>query len=132
MRFFSMNTKSNEQSKGYRIGAVSRLTGLSADNLRVWERRLQAVTPDRTPSGDRYYNIEETSFRSRRYRGGKSIALIHQGNFVHLYSSWKIITDSLEKNNYVQNYPNWLEKIYNESDSSDPTTWNTKLVIPIQ
>ena len=81
---------------------------------------------------DRYYNIEETSFRSRRYRGGKSIALIHQGNFVHLYSSWKIITDSLEKNNYVQNYPNWLEKIYNESDSSDPTTWNTKLVIPIQ
>ena len=51
-----MNTKNKEQSEGYRIGAVSRLTGISTDNLRVWERRYQTVTPARTASGDRYYS----------------------------------------------------------------------------
>lgn len=31
----------------YRIGAVSRLTGISTDTLRAWERRYGAVTPPR-------------------------------------------------------------------------------------
>jgi DNA-binding transcriptional MerR regulator len=31
----------------YPIGAVSRLTGISTDTLRAWERRYQAVTPPR-------------------------------------------------------------------------------------
>lgn len=31
----------------YRIGAVSRLTGLSTDTLRAWERRYEAVKPGR-------------------------------------------------------------------------------------
>jgi DNA-binding transcriptional MerR regulator len=56
-----MSTKSKEKSEGYRIGAVARLTGISADNLRVWERRYQAVTPARTDSGDRYYSPEDVS-----------------------------------------------------------------------
>ncbi len=56
-----MNTKNKEKSEGYRIGAVSRLTGISADNLRVWERRYQTVTPARTDSGDRYYSPEDVS-----------------------------------------------------------------------
>ncbi len=56
-----MNTKNNEKSEGYRIGAVSRLTGISADNLRVWERRYQTVTPARTDNGDRYYSPEDVS-----------------------------------------------------------------------
>ena len=56
-----MSTKSIEKSEGYRIGAVARLTGISADNLRVWERRYQAVTPARTDSGDRYYSPEDVS-----------------------------------------------------------------------
>lgn len=54
-----MITKSNRKSEGYRIGAVSRLTGISADNLRIWERRYQAVTPARTDSGDRHYSAED-------------------------------------------------------------------------
>jgi len=35
----------------YRIRAVSRLTGISSDNLRAWERRYGAVTPQRTKGG---------------------------------------------------------------------------------
>lgn len=39
----------------YRIGAVSRLTGVPADTLRVWERRYQVVEPVRTDTGNRLY-----------------------------------------------------------------------------
>ena len=56
-----MNAKNKEKSEGYRIGAVSRLTGISTDNLRVWERRYQTVTPARTASGDRYYSSEDVA-----------------------------------------------------------------------
>lgn len=56
-----MKMKNKEKSEGYRIGAVSRLTGISTDSLRVWERRYQTVTPARTESGDRYYSPEDVS-----------------------------------------------------------------------
>ena len=56
-----MSVKNNEKPEGYRIGAVSRLTGISTDNLRVWERRYQTVTPARTDSGDRIYSHEDVS-----------------------------------------------------------------------
>lgn len=45
----------------YRIGAVSRLTGVPADTLRVWERRHHVVTPVRSPSGTRLYGSEDVS-----------------------------------------------------------------------
>lgn len=45
----------------YRIGAVSRLTGVPADTLRVWERRYHVVTPVRSPSGTRLYGPEDVS-----------------------------------------------------------------------
>ena len=35
----------------YRIGAVSRLTGVAPDTLRVWERRYGTVTPFRPRPG---------------------------------------------------------------------------------
>jgi hypothetical protein len=38
---------------------VSRLTGVPADTLRVWERRYEVVTPLRTPSGTRLYSAED-------------------------------------------------------------------------
>ena len=38
----------------YRIGAVSRLTGISTDTLRAWERRYGAVTPGRGQRGRDY------------------------------------------------------------------------------
>lgn len=39
---------------GYPIRAVSKLTGLSIDALRAWERRYQAVVPSRTARGRLY------------------------------------------------------------------------------
>lgn len=39
---------------GYPIRAVSKLTGLSIDALRAWERRYQAVVPRRTTRGRLY------------------------------------------------------------------------------
>lgn len=44
---------------GYRIGKVSKLTGISADTLRIWERRYAAVTPVRTSAGGRIYSAED-------------------------------------------------------------------------
>jgi len=43
----------------YRIGAVSRLTGVPADTLRVWERRYSVVSPYRAGSGSRLYGPED-------------------------------------------------------------------------
>lgn len=39
----------------YALGAVCKLTGLSPDVIRAWERRHAAVQPSRTPGGTRRY-----------------------------------------------------------------------------
>jgi DNA-binding transcriptional MerR regulator/methylmalonyl-CoA mutase cobalamin-binding subunit len=39
----------------YRVGMVSKLTGLSTHTLRMWEKRYAAVTPQRTEAGGRLY-----------------------------------------------------------------------------
>ena len=41
------------------IRAAARLSGLSAHTLRKWEDRYGAVTPERTPGGDRRYSAED-------------------------------------------------------------------------
>ena len=50
-----VNLPASEMPK-YRIGAVSRLTGLSADVVRVWERRYGAIRPRRSDGGSRLYS----------------------------------------------------------------------------
>jgi DNA-binding transcriptional MerR regulator len=45
-----------EMSGLYPMRVVSRLTGLSADTIRVWERRYGAVAPDRTDGNKRRYS----------------------------------------------------------------------------
>jgi DNA-binding transcriptional MerR regulator/methylmalonyl-CoA mutase cobalamin-binding subunit len=42
----------------YPIRAVSRLTGISLDTLRAWERRYKVVTPERTDRGRLYSDPE--------------------------------------------------------------------------
>jgi DNA-binding transcriptional MerR regulator/methylmalonyl-CoA mutase cobalamin-binding subunit len=42
----------------YPIRAVSRLTGISLDTLRAWERRYKVVTPERTDRGRLYSDAE--------------------------------------------------------------------------
>ncbi len=43
----------------YSVGRVARLTGVSPDLLRAWERRYGAVEPVRTPGGTRRYRAED-------------------------------------------------------------------------
>lgn len=56
-----MAENGNAVSTQYRIGAVSRLTGISPDALRIWERRYAAVEPHRSPSGGRLYSSEDVA-----------------------------------------------------------------------
>ncbi len=51
-----MNNNVKEISGLYPMRVVSRLTGLSADTIRVWERRYRAVEPNRTDGNKRRYS----------------------------------------------------------------------------
>jgi len=57
MQSTATETNGAEKSNGlYPMRVVSRLTGLTADTIRVWERRYGAVSPDRTEGNKRRYN----------------------------------------------------------------------------
>lgn len=43
----------------FALGSVARLTGLSPELLRAWERRHRAVQPNRTPGGSRRYRAAD-------------------------------------------------------------------------
>lgn len=62
----------------YPIRAVSRLTGLGIDTLRAWERRHQAVTPQRDERGRMYTDADIDRFRLLRsaVEAGHSIGRI--------------------------------------------------------
>lgn len=44
---------------GFRIGAVSRLTGIAVPTIRMWERRYTVVKPGRSEAGGRRYSRAE-------------------------------------------------------------------------
>jgi len=50
---------STPQHDSYPVKTVSRLTGLSPDLIRAWERRYGVVTPVRGPRGARLYTAED-------------------------------------------------------------------------
>lgn len=43
----------------YRVGMVSKMTGLSTHTLRMWEKRYAAVLPKRTEAGGRLYTDDD-------------------------------------------------------------------------
>ncbi len=49
-------TATPEPEPGFGIGAVSRLTGIPLDTLRMWERRYHLVTPMRSKDNKRQYS----------------------------------------------------------------------------
>ncbi|MBV9262682.1 MAG: MerR family transcriptional regulator, partial [Candidatus Eremiobacteraeota bacterium] len=59
-------------SGAFPIAAVAKLTGLSVDTLRAWERRYGAVTPRRDAGGVRRYNEEDVE-RLRLLRSATSM-----------------------------------------------------------
>ncbi len=56
-----MTEQENRAPTHYRIGAVSRMTGISPDALRIWERRYAAVSPQRSPGGGRLYSPQDVA-----------------------------------------------------------------------
>jgi DNA-binding transcriptional MerR regulator len=67
---------------GYSIRVVSRLTGISADTLRMWERRYGFPKPDRNSTGVRVYaqdHVERLLMVSRALKAGyRAGEVIHQ------------------------------------------------------
>jgi methanogenic corrinoid protein MtbC1 len=62
----------------YPIRAVAKITGLSLDTLRAWERRYQAVTPEHTERGREYgpEHIERLMLLNRLNQNGHAIGRI--------------------------------------------------------
>jgi len=55
-----MPAKSNRETKpGYSIGAVSKITGIHPETLRMWERRYGLVKPGRSSGKSRRYSDED-------------------------------------------------------------------------
>ena len=68
-------------SSRHPIGVVVQRTGLSADVLRVWERRYAAVRPLRGPGGQRFYSdadVERFRLLHAATRAGRSIGQVAQ------------------------------------------------------
>ena len=49
----------DDHSGSYRIGTVSRITGVDTHTLRAWERRYGALRPTRTDRGTRLYDDDQ-------------------------------------------------------------------------
>jgi MerR family transcriptional regulator, light-induced transcriptional regulator len=63
----------------YRIGAVARMTGLSTHVIRVWQRRYDALEPDRSSGGARLYSssdVERLRLLKRAVDQGNAIGQI--------------------------------------------------------
>lgn len=72
-------TTSAHDRQTYRIGTVAKLTGISPDTLRIWERRYAVVEPRRSPGGDREYtrdDIERLQLIKQLIDGGDTIGTI--------------------------------------------------------
>jgi len=60
----------------YRVGMVSKMTGLSTHALRMWEKRYAAVVPKRTEAGGRLYtdaDVERLRLLHKLVESGHSI-----------------------------------------------------------
>jgi DNA-binding transcriptional MerR regulator/methylmalonyl-CoA mutase cobalamin-binding subunit len=60
----------------YRVGMVSKMTGLSTHTLRIWEKRYAAVVPKRTEAGGRLYtdaDVERLRLLHELVQSGHSI-----------------------------------------------------------
>ena len=71
-----MNTDTSLDRPRHPIKVVARRTGLSPDVIRAWEKRYEAVVPQRTPTGHRLYSdadLERLLLLSRVVEAGRRI-----------------------------------------------------------
>jgi DNA-binding transcriptional MerR regulator len=54
-----MHTEEQAREATYGIGTAARLTGLTVHTIRVWERRYEAVVPERSEGGRRRYSVRQ-------------------------------------------------------------------------
>ena len=89
----------------YKIGAVSKITGIGTETLRAWERRYKAVVPKRSESGDRVYDAENLSklfMLKNLVDVGNSIGTIAHLSLSELKVKW-------ENSNQAANSMKWAE-----------------------
>jgi len=85
----------------YKIGAVSKITGIGTETLRAWERRYKAVVPKRSDSGDRVYTSDDLSklfLLKNLVDAGNSIGTIARLNTLELKSKWENSVQISEQN----------------------------------
>lgn len=76
-----MPDNANHSSSLHPMRSAMRRTGLSADALRAWEKRYQAVAPERSTGGQRLYSeldIERLALMHRLTEAGHAISQIAQ------------------------------------------------------
>ncbi len=54
-----MSTTDEKLDSLYKIGAVSKITNIPVDTIRIWERRYSAVVPIRSKNADRLYKSSD-------------------------------------------------------------------------
>lgn len=72
---YAARTEMADEAK-YRVGMVSKMTGLSTHSLRMWEKRYAAVVPKRTEAGGRLYtdaDVERLRLLHELVESGHSI-----------------------------------------------------------
>ncbi len=87
-----MSMESQLRNDEYKIGAVSKITGIGTETLRAWERRYQAVVPSRSESGDRVYSSEDLSklfLLKNLTEAGNSIGTIARLPLDELKTKWE-------------------------------------------
>ena len=71
----------NSPDAAHPIQVVARRTGLTADVIRIWERRYGAVSPRRTPTGRRLYSdadVQRLQLLREATEGGRRIGDVAQ------------------------------------------------------
>ena len=84
-----MSLETNVTNPQHPIQVVARRTGLTADVIRAWERRYQAITPQRAANSRRLYSdldVEKLTLLRRATSAGRRIGDIANQSIEELYS----------------------------------------------
>lgn len=99
----------------YRVGMVSKMTGLSTHTLRMWEKRYVAVLPKRTEAGGRLYtdaDVERLRLLHELVESGHSIggiAKLSDADLRHMAASFP----AQQRQSAVQHLPELRSRVMN-------------------